>query len=104
MCTLTDLSNSEIISRIKENMALFYTFDGVYLFGSVLDGNKYPNDVDLLLIYSECPYRLIEEIKHITNSLKDLLHISVDLTVLSEEEERDTQFLHRVSSQLLRLK
>ena len=104
MCTLTDLDNNDIVILIRENIALFNLFDGVYLFGSVLDGTKIPNDVDVLLIYSEYSDVIIEETKQISYLLEGLTGLAVDLTVLSTEEERDTQFLGRISQQYLKLK
>ena len=104
MCTLTDLDNNDIVILIRENIALFNLFDGVYLFASVLDGTKIPNDVDVLLIYSVHSDVIIEETKRISHSLESLLEIPVDLTVLSIAEEIETQFLNRISLQCLRLK
>ncbi len=104
MCTLTDLDNNSIVTAIRENVALFDLFDGVYLFGSVLDGTKIPNDVDVLLIYSAYSDAIIEESRRILQSLECLIGIPVDLTVLSVEEENDTHFLNRISLRYLRLK
>ena len=104
MGTLTDLDNNRIVMAIRENITLFDLFDEVYLFGSVLDGTKSPNDVDVLLIYSEYSDVMIEEIKKISHLLERLIGLTVDLTVLSTEEERDTQFLGRISQQCMKLK
>ena len=46
------LKNNYIVELIQNNIALFEQFDRVYLFGSVLDDHKEPNDVDILLIYT----------------------------------------------------
>ena len=46
-------SNKEISRLIKQHITLFENFNYVYLFGSLLDVNKVPNDIDILLIYSE---------------------------------------------------
>jgi len=104
MGTLTDLDNNCVVMAIRENVNLFNLFDEVYLFGSVLDGTKIPNDVDVLLIYSEYSDVIIEETKQISYLLEGLTGLAVDLTVLSTEEERDTQFLGRISQQYLKLK
>ena len=104
MGTLTDLDNNRIVMAIRENIALFDLFDEVYLFGSVLDGTKTPNDVDVLLIYSKYSDVMIEETQKISNLLERLIGLAVDLTVLSTEEERDTQFLGRISQQCMKLK
>lgn len=104
MGTSMNLNNSNIVTLIRGNMGLFDQFDKVYLFGSVLDDNKVPNDVDVLLIYSVCSDIITETINSVLTSLEELLGISIDLTVLSEEEERDIQFLNRISSRCYRLK
>ena len=104
MCTLTDLDNNDIVTLICKNIALFDLFDGVYLFGSVLDSTKIPNDVDVLLIYSAYSDAIIEEAKRISHSLESLIGLVIDLTVLSIEEERDTQFLDKISLQYMKLK
>lgn len=104
MRTLMDLDNNDIVTLICDNIALFDLFDAVYLFGSVLDGTKIPNDVDVLLIYSTYSDAIIEESRRILQSLECLIGIPVDLTVLSVEEENDTHFLNRISLRYLRLK
>ena len=99
-----NLNNSNVVTLMRENMGLFEQFDKVYLFGSVLDNSNVPNDVDILLIYSACSDIIIEKINRILISLEELLDVSVDLTVLSLEEERDTRFLNRISPRYLQLK
>lgn len=97
-------SKNNIVTLIQSNIALFEKFDKVYLFGSVLDDNKFPNDVDILLIYDEGADEIIDDINSVIISLQNLLDISVDLTVLSAEEEQDTQFLNRISPRYINLK
>ena len=43
MRTLMGLSNTNIVALIQENATLFDKFDKVYLFGSVLDDNRFSN-------------------------------------------------------------
>lgn len=97
-------SKNNIVTLIQSNITLFEKFDKVYLFGSVLDDNKFPNDVDILLIYDEGADEIIDDINSVIISLQNLLDISVDLTVLSAEEEQDTQFLNRISPRYINLK
>ncbi len=104
MNTLTELENSDIVAIIRENVDLFKLFNQAYLFGSVLDANKVPNDIDILLIYSEYSTIIEEEIKRILFSLENMFGASIDLIVLSVDEERDTQFLERISPGYLRLR
>lgn len=96
--------NRIVINTVKEHIDLFGFFDSVYLFGSALDVNKTPNDVDLLLIYSEYSNKIHEDLKTISNVLEEACGLPVDLTVLSIEEEKDTEFLKRISSRCLKLK
>lgn len=99
-----DLKNNYIVELIKNNITLFKLFDRVYLFGSVLEDDKEPNDVDILLIYCEYTDKTTKEINRVSNCLEHLLGISVDLTVLSMEEEKDVQFLNRIKPHVLELK
>lgn len=99
-----DLNNHDIVELLKKNITLFEQFDEVYLFGSVLDGHNEPNDVDLLLIYTQNLDEVIERIGVITTVLEKLIGKPVDLTVLSDEEEKDTQFLKRIRLHSLKLK
>ncbi len=98
------LKNNYIVELIQNNIALFEQFDRVYLFGSVLDDHKEPNDVDILLIYNQYTTKITEEISRVLSSLENLLGIAIDLTVLSVEEEKDTQFLNRIKPHVLKLK
>ena len=97
-------SKNNVVTLIQSNITLFEKFDKVYLFGSVLDDNKFPDDVDILLIYDEGADEIIDDINSVIISLQNLLDISVDLTVLSAEEEQDTQFLNRISPRYINLK
>ena len=87
MRTLMDLENNDIVTLICANIGLFDSLDAVYLFGSVLDSTKIPNDLDVLLIYSEYSDVMIEKTKQISYLLEGLTGLGVDLTVLSVEEE-----------------
>ena len=99
-----DLNNHNIVELLRKNIVLFEQFNEVYLFGSVLDDHKVPNDVDILLIYNQYTTEITEEISRVLILLENLLGISVDLTVLSVEEEKDTQFLNRIMPRVLKLK
>ena len=103
MCTLMGLNN-DFVTLICDNLACFDLFDEVYLFGSSLDDNKCPNDLDLLLIYSTYSDSVKESVKIISHSMEDLLGVPIDLTVLSMEEKVDTQFLNKLSHRYLKLK
>lgn len=99
-----DLKNNYLVTLVKENLVLLNQFDEVYLFGSILDENKVPSDVDILLVYYECLEEITEISNRVLSSLEEILNMSVDLTILSMEEVKDTQFLHRILPNCLRLK
>lgn len=98
------LKNNYIVKLIHNNITLFEQFDRVYLFGSVLDDCKEPNDVDILLIYNQYTTKIADEVRSVLFSLENLLGIAVDLTVLSVEEEKDVKFLNRIMPHVLKLK
>lgn len=97
--TQLDIINN-INDCIKENITLFVLFDSVYLFGSVLNENTNPNDIDILLIYSSLFDIAINEIEAIHHVLEESCGLPIDLTVLSVEEEKETDFLKKINSYL----
>ena len=82
---------------IRKNMVLFNSFKNVYLFGSILNINKVPNDIDILLIYEKFSSNFIDEINIIRSTLEKLSGFFIDLTVLSVEEEKEVKFLKRIN-------
>lgn len=82
---------------IRKNILLFNSFKNVYLFGSTLNINKVPNDIDILLIYENFSSDLIDEINIIRLTLENLSGFFIDLTVLSVEEEKEIKFLKRIN-------
>ncbi len=97
-------TNKAIVDIIVKHKAIFKCFDSVYLFGSVLDISRVPNDIDLLLIYSMYSKKVEKELKTISFILEQVCGLPVDLTVLSVREEFDTQFLKKVSFRCLKIK
>ena len=63
-------SNKEISRLIKQHITLFENFNYVYLFGSLLDVNKVPNDIDILLIYSERSDNIIHDLNFFCSILE----------------------------------
>lgn len=105
MNTLINLNvDSNISNFIKNHITLFDSFDNVYLFGSILNKYAIANDIDLLLIYTNYSNKIIPDLKRISSVLEDAYGLPVDLTVLSIEEERDTEFLKRIFPLYLQLK
>lgn len=93
-----------VIDLINQYIEIFNSFDNIYLYGSILDTSKTPNDVDILLIYSKYSNNLINDLNTISYILKKMNNLPIDLTVLSVEEEKDTNFLERLKSKYIKLK
>ncbi len=88
---------NNIVTVVRQHLSLFKDFDGVYLFGSAMDNtNIAPNDIDILLIYSVLPDDLLGSLMLIRSKLKEKCGLPIDLTVLSECEEQDVNFLNRL--------
>ena len=79
-----------------KNKYLFDSFEHVYLFGSIIKDKDFPNDIDLLLVYSKYSERLLFEKNQICSLIEYALDISVDITMLSVYELHDTIFLDRI--------
>lgn len=97
-------ANRIIINVIKNNLSFFDSFESVYLFGSLLDERKKPNDIDLLLIYSEYSNDINNELTKISTILEKEFNLYVDFTILSVSEEKQTNFLKRIHPKYLKLK
>lgn len=94
-----------IITLIKQHAVLFDAFSEVYLFGSVLDNSgRFPEDVDILLVYSELTDTLIGAAKLIRTTLGQQIEMPIDLTILSFAEEQEVHFLDRLNGQYYRIK
>ena len=89
---------------INQNIKMFNSFDNIYLFGSILNDGKIPNDVDILLIYSKYSEHLISDLNIICSVFADISELPIDFTILSIEEEKDTGFLKKLNSKYLKLK
>lgn len=94
----------DISKHIRQNIYLFSLFENVYLFGSILDDNKFSNDIDLLLIYSSYSNRILDDLNQISSVLETMYRLPVDFTVLSIEEEKDIEFLRRIYPKYIKLK
>lgn len=102
---LTDCNNKNYaLNLIKQNMNLFNLFNNVYLFGSLLNPNKIPNDIDILLIYSVYSEQLLENVNQICNTLNKVSKFPLDLTVLSIAEEKELEFLKKQNLNYLKIK
>ena len=91
-----------LIELIKKHLPLLNDVEKVYVFGSILDPNKKPRDIDLLIICSEYSNTIQRQINDFEKQLENESELSIDLTILSSEEECQVGFLGRVSA--IRLK
>lgn len=94
---------NKTIIRIKDKIDLFDSFEHIYIFGSILI-KKDPNDIDVLLIYSDYSDKLLSEFKLIKNAYQTLCETPFNFTVLSSNEEQELNFLKKIDSQLLKIK
>lgn len=105
MYTLIALNTKDsVIQKIIYHIELFESFENVYLFGSIINEKRTPNDIDLLLIYKDFSSRLLIDLDKIITIFDQLYGFSFDLTVLSEHEEKESSFIIRLNSNYLRLK
>ncbi|AIZ62108.1 nucleotidyltransferase [Bacillus sp. WP8] len=93
-----------VIQKILQHIELFELFNSVYLFGSILNENRSPNDIDLLLVYKDFSNQLLIDLDKIVTFFDHSYELSFDLTVLSEHEEEESGFMIRLTSNYLRLK
>ena len=87
---------NEVIKAIRCNLVSLSAIKQIYIFGSVLDSNRIPNDIDILLIYDEYTDDVKHASKHIKNVLESEFDIFVDLVLLSTQEEKNVNFLSRI--------
>ena len=92
----TSSLKNEVIEYIKNNSKEFCSFENVYLFGSVLNNNKHPEDIDILLIYSQYSDQLLYDIEQIRFKMHKELNMPIDFTVLSKDELKETNLLIRI--------
>lgn len=90
--------HSNFVETVKKHSALLLNIESVYVFGSVLDSSKTPNDIDILIIYSEYTNATQMEIENFAKKLESEINLPIDITVLSCAEEREVHFLNRIKS------
>ena len=103
---MLEISNikDNVLKCVKQHISMFKNFDHVYLFGSILKANTAPNDIDVLLIYTDYSDKISTACCAIRSILEEEIGLPVDLTVLSSNEERNTGFLKRIQPLCLKLK
>lgn len=95
---------NKTIKLIKDNLMIFNHFEDIYIFGSILSIDRYPNDIDILLLYSTYSVELPVEANNICILLDEFSDYPIDLTVLSFEEEKNIGFLNKLNSLYKRVK
>ena len=88
--------HNEVIEVIRRNLHSLSAIKHLYVFGSVLESNSIPNDIDILLIYDEYTDAVKDSSNRLKNILETEFELPVDLTVLSDNEEKEVGFLDRV--------
>ena len=88
----------DIVDIAKKHLSLLQDINHAYLFGSVLDINKEPNDIDVLIIYSKYTSDMYRRIQEFAKVLETSSGIPTDLTILSIEEEKQVCFLERIEA------
>lgn len=97
-------SENDVVKMIEKNLSLFDSFEQVYLFGSSLRSTIDNNDIDILVIYSEYSKQISSDLRIIAKKLGRESGRFIDLTALSEEEEKETGFVERIKPYYLKLK
>ena len=87
-----------ILAFILNHTILFKHFKCVYLFGSSINEDSTPHDIDLLLVYSIYYNGITDDMESISIALENELHMPIDLTVLSTVELNNTDFLNKIKS------
>ena len=86
----------KVVNAIQRRLSLLGIFKHIYLFGSVLDVNKSPNDIDILLIYDVYIDEVRQKANHMKKLLEEEFELPVDFTLLSVNEEKEVGFLSRI--------
>ena len=97
-------SGKKVVETITQHMELFDVFEQVYLFESSIEENRVYNDIDILLIYACYSEQVGTAAIEITKQIGQMGEVCVDLTVLSENGDKETGFLQRLGDRYVRLK
>ena len=105
MDILVNFSIIDIIHQsFDQHQSLFDSFSNVYLFGSILSLDKILNDVDILLVYDELSNKVLYDSEAIRSILYKCSGIQVDMTILSQNEFEETNFLNKLRGKYLKIK
>ncbi|MGP1505540.1 MAG: nucleotidyltransferase domain-containing protein [Eggerthia catenaformis] len=98
------LNKIEVINFIKKNTKQFCEFEKVYIFGSILRKDKYSNDIDILLLYSDFSFDIQRNINIIKAFIEQKTFYPVDITALSFEEEKEIGFIDKLDKRYVCIK
>lgn len=90
---------NEIIKKILKNIELFSSYDEIFIFGSILKNKKFPNDIDILLIYNYYSDKLLLEYINILNNCLEFNGIPFNFIALSRIEENELGFFRKIENQ-----
>lgn len=93
-----------IVDRFNEKLDLFKSFEHIFIFGSILKENCNPNDIDVLLVYSEYSNKLLTEFKKIKMEFNYFQEKPFKFIALSIKEEAEIAFLKKLNSNPLKIK
>lgn len=83
---------------IKNNPIIFKYFTRVAIFGSILRNERKCKDIDILLLYTTYSNEISRAICIISNQLEVMTNLPVDITALSEDEEKENRFLGKLKN------
>ncbi|TGM74292.1 nucleotidyltransferase domain-containing protein [Leptospira mtsangambouensis] len=93
-----------IVDQFTEKIVLFKSFEHIFIFGSILKENKKPNDIDVLLLYSEYSNQLLTEFRYIKKEFSYFQEKPFSFIALSIKEEAETGFLKKLNPNPLKVK
>ncbi len=92
------------ILKIKNIANSYKCFEKAYVFGSILDYRKCPNDIDIVIIYSNYSSELKRNIDNFKKEVRLLMNLPVDVIALSISEENEVNFIKRLKFKYIKLK
>lgn len=99
-----EFNKANLSNLIERNMNLFYAFDKVYVFGSILEKDKDSADIDILLLYSAFSSDVLRNISKIMYCLEQETSYQIDITALSFEEEKEVSFIEKLNHKYVCIK
>ncbi|WP_157977691.1 nucleotidyltransferase domain-containing protein [Staphylococcus epidermidis] len=85
-------------------MEFYKTFNRIYVFGSYLTDKKNSNDIDIVIIYKYYSSDFRKDLYKFKKKLSNLVNLPLDITALSEKEEKDVNFIDELNNNYIVLK